>query len=122
MARICCLALLLVAVGGCYNWRDGVARAASLDHGCPAAQVHVTDDNGHDDARIVVLDVCGARRVYRDVNANAGAYVWVDGTGGDLGPVTRDGARLDGTAVVGRGVGPVDSAGPDTQHQPAEEP
>ncbi len=95
-------AVLLLA--GCYDWRAEVRRAASLDHGCPVERVQVLEDNGNRATRIAALEVCGRRRVYRDVNTSGENVVWVDSTGVILDDLTYAGARTDGTAVVGAGM------------------
>lgn len=92
----------IVCLSGCYDWRAGVMQAASLDHGCPSSRIAITGDDGHGSARVVALQVCGERRVYRDVNASTEFHVWVDTTtGGDIDAVTYEGARPDGRALVG---------------------
>lgn len=80
------LALLIV---GC-NWADGLRRAASVEHGCPQENIHVVADDGDNMARTVQLDVCGSRRIYRDMGGRQ-AVVWVDvttPTGGGETPAT----------------------------------
>lgn len=81
------VAVTLVTLGGC-SWVPGLVNAAALEHGCPSDRVRVVADDGNEMARTVQLDVCGSRRVYRDVGG-ARATVWVDTTpasaGGEAG-------------------------------------
>ena len=88
---MCLLAVLGLFLTGCYNWNSAVRGQASFDHDCPEAQVRVLRDNGDGMARAVWLDVCGQRRIYRDIGGTTG-YLWQDMTevqtsGGDTGPV-----------------------------------
>ncbi len=74
-------ALCAMGLMGCnrYNWRAGVSNSASVQHGCPATNIRVVNDNGDPYARVVELDVCGQRRVYQDLGGARG-YAWVDQT------------------------------------------
>ena len=70
-----------MGLAGCgrYNWRTGVASAASVQHGCPVSNIQVVNSNGDLYARVVELHVCGQRRVYQDLGGEHG-YAWVDQT------------------------------------------
>lgn len=64
-----CAVALLLALAGCAagGWRDEVRRQAARDLRCPVRSVHVVGDDGEPRGRRVTLEVCGRRRVYRDV-------------------------------------------------------
>lgn len=67
-------------IAGCvYDWRREVARTAAFEHECTRERVRIVSDDGNPMARAVQLDVCGERRVYRDLGGRS-AYVWVDTT------------------------------------------
>jgi hypothetical protein len=69
---------VFVLVVGC-DWRGMVSDTAARDHGCPRDQVRVLSDNGDAMARQVELDVCGSRRIYRDIGGR-NRYLFVDTT------------------------------------------
>ncbi|MEQ9075796.1 MAG: hypothetical protein RLP09_18210 [Sandaracinaceae bacterium] len=75
------LAVLAAAITlvGCYDWNRAVRDQASFDHGCPPERVQVLRDNGDGMARAVWLDVCGERRIYRDIGGSR-IYLWQDMT------------------------------------------
>jgi hypothetical protein len=60
---------LMLTLAGCAagGWRDEVRRQASHDLRCPAREVRIVRDDGESRGRRVTLEVCGRRRVYRDV-------------------------------------------------------
>jgi hypothetical protein len=62
-------AALVLALAGCAagGWRDEVRRQASHDLRCPVREVRIVVDDGETRGRRVTLEVCGRRRVYREV-------------------------------------------------------
>ena len=74
------LGVVLVSIlSGCYHWQTEVTKQASFDHNCPVENVRILGDNGDNIARAVRLDVCGNRRMYRDIGGDQ-IYLWQDMT------------------------------------------
>ena len=81
------VALATTLLSGCYDWNAAVRSQASFDHDCPEDQVEILRDNGDGMARAVWVDVCGTRRIYRDIGGSR-VFLWQDmteaqGSGGE---------------------------------------
>jgi hypothetical protein len=75
MRRIGFIVVCLVLSAGCGAYGRRAVRTAALDHDCPEDQIQLVDRQGV----TAVLNVCGTRRVYRDIGG-AEAVVWTDVT------------------------------------------
>lgn len=58
-----------VGCGASSSWRDQVRQQASEDHKCPQRSIEIIRHSDDSKARRVTLEICGRKRVYRDVSA-----------------------------------------------------
>lgn len=75
LLRAGALLVVVSTLAGCGTYMKGAIRTASLDHQCPREQITVVESV----RETAVLQVCGQRRVYRDIGG-ASAIVWTDVT------------------------------------------
>ena len=106
MRRVVYIFTILGALASCVGGAAGggilenqAGRHASVDHDCPTKQVSVISSKGPIASRVVVLNVCGQRRTYRDVGGTTN-ILWQEVTASGITPGAKRITAIEAGSVL----------------------